>query len=102
MRIIELDATKWQNVMDFYHALLASVEAPQWHGRSPDALIDSMIWGGINAVEPPYTVRISGSATLPKDVRDHIELVKCALAEARLDYSSRQGSDVEVVVEIVS
>jgi hypothetical protein len=26
---------------------------------SPDAFVDSMIWGGMNSVEPPYTVQIS-------------------------------------------
>ena len=31
MRIIELDAAKWKTVLDFYHALLASIGAPKWH-----------------------------------------------------------------------
>jgi len=102
MRIIELDASKWKTVLDFYHALLTSVGAPKWHSESPDALIDSMIWGGINAVEPPYTIRISGTATLPKDVRDEVDLVKQVLAEGRMDYRNRRGGDVEVAIEIDS
>lgn len=100
MRTIELDATKWKTIIDFYDALLAAVGAPKWHGKSPDALIDSMIWGGINAVEPPYTVKISGAETLPKDVRDRIELIRQVLAEGRMDYRSRRGGDVEVAIEI--
>lgn len=100
MKIIELDATKWKTVLDFYQALLAAVGAPTWHGKSPDALIDSMIWGGINAVEPPYTIRISGTAGLPKDVREHIDLVKQALRRGRRDYQSRQGGDVGVSIGI--
>jgi hypothetical protein len=100
MRIIELDATQWKTIIDFYDALLAAVGAPKWHGKSPDALIDSMIWGGINAVEPPYIVKISGAATLPKDVHDRIELIKNVLAEGRMDYRSRRGGDVEVAIEI--
>jgi len=100
MRIIELDATKWKTVIDFYNALLAAIGAPKWHGISPDALIDSMIWGGINAVEPPYTIRISGAATLPKDVHEAVELAKRVLAEGRMDYRSRRGGDVEVAIEI--
>jgi hypothetical protein len=102
MRIIELDATKWKTVVDFYKALLASIGAPAWHGISPDALVDSMIWGGINTVEPPYTVRIYGAAKLPKDVRDEVELTKRVLADGRVDYRSRRSGDVEVVIEIVS
>ena len=102
MRIIELDATNWKTVIDFYDALLASIGAPKWHGKSPDALIDSMIWGGINAVEPPYTVRISRAAKLPKDFHDRIELIKKVLAEGRMEYQNRRGGDVEVAIEIVS
>ena len=100
MRIIELDAAKWKTYDDFYNALLASIGAPKWHGISPDALIDSMIWGGINAVEPPYTIRISGAATLPKDVHDEVELVKGVLTKGRIDYQSRRGGGVEVAIEI--
>jgi hypothetical protein len=102
MRTIKLDATNWKTVIDFYDALLAAIGAPKWHGDSPDALIDSMIWGGINAVEPPYTIRIFGAEKLPKNVREHVELVKQALAKARLEYQSRKSGDVEVSMEIES
>lgn len=101
MRIIKLDAAKWKTVIDFYDALLAAVGAPKWHGKSPDGLINSMIWGGINAVEPPYTIRIFGAEKIPRDVREHVELVKQALARARLEYQSRKGRDIEVAIEIV-
>lgn len=102
MRTIELDATKWKNIIDFYDALLAAIGAPEWHGKSPDALIDSMIWGGINAVEPPYRIRISGAAALPKEVRDRIELIRQVLVEGRMDYHNRRGADVEVGIDIGS
>lgn len=100
MRIIDLDATKWKTVIDFYKALLASIGAPPWHGVSPDALVDSMIWGGINAVEPPYTIKIAGVGTLPEEIRDEVELAKRVLADGREDYRSRRGGDVEVAIEI--
>jgi hypothetical protein len=98
MRTIELDATKWKTVIDFYHALLASIGAPARHGQSPDALVDSMIWGGINAVEPPYTVRISGLSAAPKEVHDHVELVRGMLAEGRIYRKRHNGDDVEVSI----
>lgn len=100
MRIIQLDASKWKTVPDFCRALLAAIGAPERHGKSPDAFIDSMVWGGINAVEPPYTIRISGAAMLPKDVCEYIQLVKQAIARGRLDYQSREGGDVDVSIEI--
>lgn len=100
MRIIQLDATKWTTYDDFYNALLPSIGAPEWHGRNLNALVDSMIWGGINAVKPPYAVKISGTTGLPGNVRNHIETAKRALAEGRTDYQKLRGGDVEVAIEI--
>ena len=48
MRRIELDAKSWMKILDFYQDLLKALGAPEWHGRNLNALIDSMIWGGIN------------------------------------------------------
>jgi hypothetical protein len=98
MRIIKLDASKWKTVTDFYDALLAAVEAPKGHGKSPDALIDSMIWGGMNAVEPPYTVQISGLSTAPKEVRDHVQLASDVLVNGRIDRKRHKGDDVDVSI----
>jgi hypothetical protein len=100
MRIITLDGKNWKTISDFYDALLAAIGAPSWHGDSPDALIDSMIWGGINALEPPYTVRISGVGTLPKDVSDEVERAKWAIGQGRKDYQKQEGGDIEVAIEI--
>jgi len=55
---IKLDARGWTDVRPFYDAFLAAVDAPSWHGHSLDALADSLIGGGINGVEPPFTVEI--------------------------------------------
>jgi len=100
MKTIELDATKWKTVLDFYHVLLAAVEAPKGHGKSPDALIDSMIWGGMNAVKPPYTVRISGLSAASQEVRDHVQLVSDLLTEGRIYRKRHKGDDVEVSIVI--
>jgi hypothetical protein len=102
MQIIELDATNWNAVLDFYDALLASIGAPNMHGRSPDGLIDSMVWGGINAVEPPYTVRISGLSAAPEEVRNHVQLVSDALVDGRIYRKRHRGDDVEVSIVITS
>lgn len=99
MRIIELDATKWKTMLDFYNALLPAIGAPRGHGMSPDALVDSMIWGGMNAVEPPYTIRIAHLLTAPKEVRDGVELAKEVLARGRI-YRKRHDTDVVASIEI--
>jgi hypothetical protein len=99
MPIIELDATKWKTILDFYNALLPAIGAPKGHGRSPDALVDSMIWGRTNAVEPPYSIRIVGLSTALKEVRDGVELAKEVLARGRI-YRKRHDTDVEVSIDI--
>jgi RNAse (barnase) inhibitor barstar len=99
MQIIELDATNWKTVDDFYDALLTAIGAPEWHGRNLNALLDSMIWGGINAIEPPYTIRISGLAKLPNDIRNEVEMAKQDLAQGRMDFRRLRGRDIEVIME---
>jgi RNAse (barnase) inhibitor barstar len=102
MRFMELDARNWATIDDFYAALLTSVGAPEWHGRNANALVDSMIWGGINAVEPPYTIRIHNTNDLPKAVAGAIEQAQFALADARADFNRQEGHDVEVQLEIAN
>lgn len=102
MRSIELNAATWKTAHDFYDALLVAIGAPEGHGRNMNALIDSMVWGGINAVKPPYTVRIRGVAVLPNEVREEIELLKRYLAEGRKEFQASRTRDVEVRLETVS
>jgi hypothetical protein len=94
VRLIRLDASGWHSVLDYYEALLAALGAPRGHGRSVNALIDSMVYGGINAVEPPYRVVISNHADLPNEVRQEI-------AWTIQDLKSAQGDkEVHVVMEL--
>ncbi len=58
MREIDLDATTWASILDFYCAIQDGIGAPEGTSGSIDGLIDSMVWGGMNAVDPPYVVRI--------------------------------------------
>jgi RNAse (barnase) inhibitor barstar len=100
MRTIVLDASKWRTVIDFYRALLPTIGAPEWHGTNINALVDSMIVGGINTLEPPYTVKVVGTSALPKAVLDEVELARAAFAEGRREFRERKGQDVEVNFEI--
>lgn len=83
MNVIELDASGWLTPLDFYDALLASLGAPEWHGRNINALIDSMIVGDINSVEAPYRVVVTGLNEADEDVFD--ELIQAFAALARRD-----------------
>ncbi len=71
MRVIKLDATQWKSEEDFYNAMCSALEAPSWHGKNADALLDSMS-GGVNGVEPPYKIWIIGTRDLSVDVRTRI------------------------------
>lgn len=72
MRVIKLDARQWATIVDFYDALLQQLEAPQGHGRSIDALIDSMVYGSVNGVESPYRIWIVGTGGLSADLKREI------------------------------
>ena len=100
MRTIELDARNWRTVLDFYDALLAEIGAPAWHGRSIDALIDSMVWGGVNSLAPPYRVLVLGVESIPREIRSEVELASRALNEAGLERQRRQGQEADVTFEI--
>ena len=99
-RIVELDASNWANVLDFYESILARLGAPSDHGRSVDALVDSMVWGGINKVEPPYTIRVRNTDQVSRELLSEIMRVANAIADARSEALSRTGRDVDVRFEV--
>jgi RNAse (barnase) inhibitor barstar len=102
MRIIELNAKNWLTRPDFYNALLAALGAPEGHGRNLNALIDSMVWGGMNTVETPYTIHISETEKLSKDVLAEIDELKLALASACAERRELRSGDVEIGFEITA
>lgn len=59
-----------------------------------------MIWGGMNAVEPPYTVRIVGTSKCAEATKEEIALLADAIAAARIDFMRRRGNDVSVSIDI--
>ena len=102
MKAIELRAQGWNTAVDFYDALLAAIGAPAWHGKNVNALVDSMIWGGINSVEPPYEVRFCGVWNLASDIRREIEWAEQGIERARSEFLQRYGRDPGVFLKIIS
>lgn len=93
MRVIKLDALKWKSTDDFYDAILGALEAPRWHGRNVDALVDS-IWGGsINGIEPPYKIWIINTIGLPPKVMQQIEWMVT-------DINAQQGRERDILFQI--
>jgi RNAse (barnase) inhibitor barstar len=93
MQLLELDAKNWKSVRDYVDALRAVLGSPEWHGNSVDAFIDSMVCGDINKVEPPYTIRIKNTKSLPADILDEINYLKNALPA--------QNSGPDIIIEII-
>ena len=93
MRIIKLDASQWSNIIEFYDAVCAGIGAPSWHGRSLNAFIDSMVYGGINEIDTPYKIVFVGTAkasdAIRSDIHEFIEAINNA-----------QGSDNQIDFEI--
>ena len=58
MKTLRLDAEGWNSAEDVWSALLASLEAPTWHGRNLDALGDSLSGGDLNGVKAPLSFEI--------------------------------------------
>lgn len=98
MMNIDVDASHWRAPLDFYEALLAALHAPDWHGRSVDALIDSIIIGSINDVKPPYRVVVTGldnaSVLAADEVRYTFEMLSAAGANIEI-------TPVSAVLEII-
>jgi hypothetical protein len=93
---IKLDARQWRKIDDFYDALLEAIEAPAWHGRNINALADSMVCGGINALEPPFSISISHADALSEEIRAHIGYAAETIQMVREDVHRRTGVDMEV------
>jgi hypothetical protein len=99
MRTIELDASAWEIQQDFIDALKAAIGAPDWHGSNFIAFGDSMIGGGINALKPPYVIKVVNADHLSREVIDLVSIFSMELDRARSTKRFRTGDDVPVSFE---
>jgi RNAse (barnase) inhibitor barstar len=102
MKIISLDASAWETGLDFYAAILPELGAPDGHGKNLNAIVESMIWGEINKLKPPYKVEIFNTEGRPQDVLDEIRAIADFFAESRAEFRERKGRDAQVSFTIVS
>ena len=61
-----------------------------------NALTESIVWGEIDAVEPPYTLWIRVTADLPPGVAEELGWLKQGVADGREEFREREGRDVDV------
>lgn len=76
---------------DFYRQVLEQLKAPAWHGHNLDALSDSMCAGGINGVEPPYSVSVVGVSEVRPGLREFYGRVEGMLRDA-----ASERNDIEI------
>ncbi|HEX7920640.1 MAG TPA: barstar family protein [Bradyrhizobium sp.] len=100
MLVIELDATRWQSFQDFNNALKAALGSREGHGNGVDAWIDSIIYGGMNEVEAPYVVWITGTERCDATLKEELETFSEAISEARAWKLKHHGTDVDVSFRI--
>jgi hypothetical protein len=100
MRLIELDAKGWESPLDFLQSLASALGSCKGHGMSPAAFVDSMVWGGMNSIEPPYTVQIKNIDRAPNDVAEYVSLMISVISKARRERLHTRGDDIEVSISI--
>jgi hypothetical protein len=101
MQIIELDARAWFGVIDFYAALKSAVRSPILP-TSIDAWLDVLVWGGMGAMEPPYTIRVTNTSDINPVVRDEISLLAEMVANARTWQRDQRQPETRVSIRIDS
>jgi hypothetical protein len=96
MRVIELRADAWETALDFINALKAAIGAPDWHGSSPDAFLDSIVYHDeINALKAPYTIKIIGIERAQPAAQVEARLTSRLINEAA---ARDRGTDLEVTI----
>ncbi|PWE75813.1 hypothetical protein XF30_02660 [Bradyrhizobium sp. SUTN9-2] len=102
MRTVELDASTWKTAQDFRSSLKAAIGAPEWHGDIVAAFLDSIFGGGMNALKPPYIIKIVNTAGLAPDVMELIRDLSSRMEETRRRRFARTGEDVAASLENAS
>lgn len=92
MKLIELDGSRWASLDDLFDDLLPTLGAPGWHGRNHAALVDSIGTGSINAVEPPYMIRVVRAKHMAPPVLAFLREVRVDIAH-RIQESVADGDE---------
>lgn len=95
MKVIELDAQAWQTYEDYAGALRTALGSPKGHGSSVNAFIDSMVYGGMNKINPPYKIIIKNTKNLSKDIIEEIEALKESLPRSW----THEEDEIKIILE---
>lgn len=98
MKTIEIDASRCGNPKEFARLLQDAIQAIPGHGSSIEAFVDSMVFGTMSELAPPYTIVVTGD--LKPAVKAFAADLSNAIGQARLERRTRRGDDVEVVLKV--
>jgi RNAse (barnase) inhibitor barstar len=94
MKELMLNGADWATKDDVYGAFFRAVGAPEWHGRTLDALADSIRGGSINQVEVPYRLVIESYERVGPDAKPMVDSLINLVHEL-----AAEGCPVEIRVE---
>lgn len=98
MKTVEIDASRCWNAKEFARLLQDAIQALPGHGSSIESFVDSMVFGTMSELSPPYTIAVLGE--LRPEVRAFAADLSNAIGQARLERRTRRGDDVEVILKI--
>jgi hypothetical protein len=98
MKTIEIDATRCFNRKEFARLLQDTIQALPGHGSSIESFVDSMVFGTMSELSPPYMIVVKGD--LRPEVKAFAADLSNAIGQARLERRTRRGDDVEVVLKV--
>ena len=98
MNVIEIDASRCWNRKEFARLLQETIQALPGHGSSVEAFVDSMVFGAMSELSPPYRIVVLGE--LRPEVRAFAADLSNAIGQARLERRSRRGDDVAVSLKV--
>lgn len=98
MNTIEINASGCWNRKEFAKLLQETIQALPGHGSSVEAFVDSMVFGTMSELSPPYRIVVLGD--LRPEVRAFAADLSNAIGQARLERRTRRGDDVEVSLKV--
>jgi hypothetical protein len=97
MQVIELDGSEWSGRLALFDALAEALRVCAGHGRGFDAFEDSVFYGGMSEVEPPFHVVVMNC---PVAFEADVEQMKRGWAHQRQWKLANYGEDVEATIEL--
>jgi len=97
LKIIELDAAGWRNALDVIHAFKSALGSPEGHGTSIDAFVDSMVYGGMNALEAPYRIVVRNHSHLSGEALEFVAVLSWSVQAQLSSGAPLEPNSVSIV-----